>query len=164
MPETIVVALISAFSAGLASLLNYLAQRPTRRAVAEVKDQVVNDHEKAKYPNTRDELTSTRETGEAAYQKVDLLTEQVAHLNAMVGSVAERLALSTRNRKDIEDTLTSRDELTDDRLAAAIERHALDMERVEAELVRLREHPRACAAFTPVVNPETDHSPERKTE
>lgn len=151
MPEAVVVALITAASAGLASFLNYLAQRPTRKAVAQVKEQVVNDHATATYPNTRDELTSTRETAESTDSKVDILAGQVAHLSGMVGSVAERLALSTQNRKDVEDTLSSRDELNEDRLTAAVSRHNLDIERVEMELhtlnARLAEHPRSCAAF-----------------
>ena len=163
MPEAVVIALISAISAGLASFLNYLAQRSTRKEIAQVKEQVVNDHEKAPYPNTRDELTSTRETAESTDSKVDMLAGQVAHLSGMVGSVAERLALSTQNRKDIEDTLSSRDELTEDRLEAAITRHNLDMERVETELhtlnARLAEHPRACAAFRPAL-PFTERNPD----
>lgn len=165
MPEAVVIALISAVSAGLASFLNYLAQRPTRKAVAEVKEQVVNDHEKAPYPNTRDELTSTRETSERTDAKMDILAGQVAHLSGMVSSVAERLAMSTQNRKDVEDTLSSRDELTDDRLEAAIVRHNLDMQRVEAELHalngRLTEHPLACAAFRPTLLPPTPSFTER---
>ena len=167
MPEAVVVALITAASAGLASFLNYLAQRSTRKAVAEVKEQVVNDHATAKYPNTRDELTSARETSERTAHKMDLLAGQVEHLSGMVGSVAERLALSTQNRKDVEDTLSSRDELTDDRLEAAISRHNLDMERVEAELhllnSRLVEHPRSCAAFRlapPSLPPHTERNPD----
>lgn len=153
MPEAVVIALISATTAIITALLTYLAQRPQRKTLKQVKEQVVNDHEKAPYPNTRDELTSTRETAESTDSKVDILAGQVAHLSGMVGSVAERLAMSTQNRKDIEDTLSSRDELTEDRLEAAVSRHNLDIERVEMELhtlnARLAEHPRACAAFQP---------------
>ena len=71
----------------------------------------------------------------------------------MVGGISERLALTDRNRKDIEDTLSSRDELTEDRLEAAINRHNLDMKHVEVEILTLTEaikaHPLTCAAFAP---------------
>lgn len=152
MPEPITVALIAAISSAVVALINYLPQRQQRKELREqrndlkeVKEQVVNDHATAKYPNTRDELTSTRE-------RVENLELTVEHIRDMVGVIAERLALTVRNRKDIEDTLSSRDELTDDRLEAAIRKHDLDVERLEAAL---REHPAACAAYRPVyVNPE----------
>lgn len=160
MAEPITIALISAITAVIAAFLNYLGQRSQRKELKEqrkdlkeVKEQVVNDHATAKYPNTRDELTSVRERVEVLESKVDTQTSSVEHIRVMVGGIAERLALTDRNRKDVEDTLSSRDELTDDRLEAAINRHDLDMKRVEVEILALTEaikaHPPACAAFTP---------------
>lgn len=161
MPEPISVALIAAISSAVVALINYFAQRPQRKDLKEVKQQVVNDHEKSKYPNTRDELTSTRESVELLAGQVETLAVESAHTRAMVGSVAERLAMTDRNRKDIEDTLSSRDELNEDRLEAAISRHDLDMQRVGVEIHTLTEaikaHPLICAAFRPVLlgNPST---------
>ena len=160
MPEPISVALISAITAVIAAFLNYLGQRPQRKELKEqrkdlkeVKEQVVNDHSTALYPNTRDELTSVRERVEHLESKVDTQASSVEHIRVMVGGIAERLLLTDRNRKDIEDTLSSRDELTEDRLEAAINRHDLDMKRVEVEILALTEaikaHPLACAAFAP---------------
>lgn len=153
MPEPITVAIISAISAAVVALINYFAQHSQRKDLKEVKEQVVNDHSTALYPNTRDELTSVRERVEHLESKVDTQASSVEHIRVMVGGIAERLALTDRNRKDIEDTLSSRDELTDDRLEAAINRHDLDMKRVEVEILTLTEaikaHPLACAAFAP---------------
>lgn len=163
MPEPITVAIISAISAAVVALINYFAQHSQRKDLKEVKEQVVNDHATAKYPNTRDELTSTRESVELLAEQVETLAVESAHTRAMVGSVAERLAMTDRNRKDIEDTLSSRDELTEDRLEAAINRHDLDMKRVEVEILTLTEaikaHPPACAAFAPTawVNKKEDN-------
>ena len=153
MAEPITVALISAISAAVVALINYFAQHSQRQDLKEVKEQVVNDHSTALYPNTRDELTSVRERVEVLESKVDTQTSSVEHIRVMVGGIAERLALTDRNRKDVEDTLSSRDELTEDRLEAAINRHDLDMKRVETELLTLTEaikaHPCSCAAFAP---------------
>lgn len=159
MPEAIVIALISAVSASIVAFINHLSQRSTRKDLAEVKEQVVNDHANAAYPNLRDEQTSARERVELLETKVDTLAVGVEHTRAMVGSIAERLALTDRNRKDIEDTLTSRDELNEDRLEAAISRHDYDMQRVGREIHTLAEaikaHPLICAAFRPVLPTST---------
>lgn len=158
--EPVLIAIVSGVTAIIVAFIQYVLGRGTRKDLAEVKEQVVNDHTEAKYPNTREEITSSRLTAEEVNTKVDSLDGKVDGLVAGVRNLSTHLARlvdriegADANVENLEDTLSNRDKNNEQALARAIRRHDGDMRRVDEELQEIKEliqrHPTACAGYTP---------------
>ena len=162
MEPVVLVAIVSGVTAIITAFIQYVLGRGTRKDLAEVKDQVVNDHGdgKAKFPNTREELTSNRLTTEEVNNKVDSLDDKVnglvdgvRNLATHVARLVDRIEGADANVESLEDTLSNRDKNNEQALARANRRHEGDMKRVDEELREIKEliqrHPSACAGYTP---------------
>ena len=140
--------------------------RGTRKDLAEVKEQVVNDHSTADYPNTREELTSSRLTVEEVNGKVDSLggkvddmIQGVRNLSTNVSRLVERIEGADANVENLEDTLSNRDKNNEMALARSIRQHEGDIRRVDADIAEITplitQHPGTCAAYIPRTTYET---------
>lgn len=130
MEPAILVAIITSITAVLTAFIQYVLGRGTRKDLAEVKEQVVNDHSTADYPNTREELTSSRLTVEEVNGKVDSLggkvddvIQGVRNLSTSVSRLVERIEGADANVESLEDTLSNRDKNNEMALARSIRQH-----------------------------------------
>ena len=160
MEPAILIAIITSITAVLTAFIQYVLGRGTRKDLAEVKEQVVNDHSTADYPNTREELTSSRLTVEEVNGKVDSLggkvddvIQGVRNLSTSVSRLVERIEGADANVESLEDTLSNRDKNNEMALARSIRQHEGDIKRVDADLAEIKalitQHPGTCAAYTP---------------
>ena len=166
MEPTILIAIITSITAVLTAFIQYVLGRGTRKDLAEVKEQVVNDHSTADYPNTREELTSSRLTVEEVNGKVDSLggkvddvIQGVRNLSTNVSRLVERIEGADANVESLEDTLSNRDKNNEIALARSIRQHEGDIKRVDADLAEIKalitQHPGTCAAYIPRTTYET---------
>lgn len=166
MEPAILIAIITSITAVLTAFIQYVLGRGTRKDLAEVKEQVVNDHSTADYPNTREELTSSRLSIEEVNGKVDSLDgkvddviQGVRNLATNVARLVDRIEGADANVENLEDTLSNRDKNNEMALARSIRQHEGDMRRVDADLAEIKalitQHPGACAAYIPRTTYET---------
>ena len=166
MEPAILIAIITSITAVLTAFIQYVLGRGTRKDLAEVKEQVVNDHSTADYPNTREELTSSRLTVEEVNGKVDSLGEKVddviqgvRNLSTNVSRLVDRIEGADANVESLEDTLINRDKNNEMALARSIRQHEGDMRRVDADIAEIKalitQHPGTCAGFAPRTTYET---------
>ena len=166
MEPAILIAIITSITAVLTAFIQYVLGRGTRKDLAEVKEQVVNDHSTADYPNTREELTSSRLTVEEVNGKVDSLGEKVddviqgvRNLATNVSRLVERIEGADANVESLEDTLSNRDKNNEMALARSIRQHEGDIKRVDADIAEIKalitQHPGTCAGFAPRTTYET---------
>lgn len=166
MEPAILVAIITSITAVLTAFIQYVLGRGTRKDLAEVKEQVVNDHSTADYPNTREELTSSRLTVEEVNGKVDSLggkvddvIQGVRNLSTNVSRLVERIEGADANVESLEDTLSNRDKNNEMALARSIRQHEGDIKRVDADIAEIKalitQHPGTCAAYIPRTTYET---------
>ena len=166
MEPAILIAIITSITAVLTAFIQYVLGRGTRKDLAEVKEQVVNDHSTADYPNTREELTSSRLTVEEVNGKVDSLggkvddmIQGVRNLSTNVSRLVERIEGADANVENLEDTLSNRDKNNEIALARSIRQHEGDIKRVDADIAEIRalitQHPGTCAGFAPRTTYET---------
>lgn len=166
MEPTILIAIITSITAVLTAFIQYVLGRGTRKDLAEVKEQVVNDHSTADYPNTREELTSSRLTVEEVNGKVDSLggkvddvIQGVRNLATSVSRLVERIEGADANVESLEDTLSNRDKNNEMALARSIRQHEGDIKRVDADIAEIKalitQHPGTCAGFNPRTTYET---------
>lgn len=153
--EAIVIAIISAVSGIIVATITHFAQRPqrqqTKAALKVVTEQLENEHRDAPFPNTRDEITSVRETGERTAQAVTTLAAQQAAFQQQVGHLVTRLGITNDNVESLEDTLSSRDQFTDTALNRAIIKHDLDIKEVTYQIEGL--NMRLCKVEANCTNP-----------
>ncbi len=166
MEPAILIAIITSITAVLTAFIQYVLGRGTRKDLAEVKEQVVNDHSTADYPNTREELTSSRLTVEEVNGKVDSLggkvddmIQGVRNLSTNVSRLVERIEGADANVESLEDTLSNRDKNNEIALARSIRQHEGDIKRVDADIAEIKalitQHPGTCAAYIPRTTYET---------
>ena len=166
MEPAILIAIITSITAVLTAFIQYVLGRGTRKDLAEVKEQVVNDHSTADYPNTREELTSSRLTVEQVNGKVDSLggkvddvIQGVRNLATNVSRLVERIEGADANVENLEDTLSNRDKNNEMALARSIRQHEGDIKRVDADIAEIKalitQHPGTCAGFIPRTTYET---------
>lgn len=166
MEPAILIAIITSITAVLTAFIQYVLGRGTRKDLAEVKEQVVNDHSTADYPNTREELTSSRLTVEEVNGKVDSLggkvddvIQGVRNLATNVSRLVERIEGADANVESLEDTLSNRDKNNEMALARSIRQHEGDIKRVDADIAEIKalitQHPGTCAGFAPRTTYET---------
>lgn len=166
MEPAILIAIITSITAVLTAFIQYVLGRGTRKDLAEVKEQVVNDHSTADYPNTREELTSSRLTVEEVNGKVDSLggkvddvIQGVRNLATSVSRLVERIEGADANVESLEDTLSNRDKNNEIALARSIRQHEGDIKRVDADIAEIKalitQHPGTCAGFAPRTTYET---------
>ena len=166
MEPAILIAIITSITAVLTAFIQYVLGRGTRKDLAEVKEQVVNDHSTADYPNTREELTSSRLTVEQVNGKVDSLggkvddvIQGVRNLSTSVSRLVERIEGADANVESLEDTLSNRDKNNEMALARSIRQHEGDIKRVDADIAEIKalitQHPGTCAGFNPRTTYET---------
>ena len=166
MEPAILIAIITSITAVLTAFIQYVLGRGTRKDLAEVKEQVVNDHSTADYPNTREELTSSRLTVEEVNGKVDSLggkvddmIQGVRNLSTSVSRLVERIEGADANVENLEDTLSNRDKNNEMALARSIRQHEGDIRRVDADIAEIKalitQHPGTCAGFAPRTTYET---------
>ena len=166
MEPAILIAIITSITAVLTAFIQYVLGRGTRKDLAEVKEQVVNDHSTADYPNTREELTSSRLTVEEVNGKVDSLggkvddmIQGVRNLSTSVSRLVERIEGADANVESLEDTLSNRDRNNEMALARSIRQHEGDIRRVDADIAEIKalitQHPGTCAGFAPRTTYET---------
>ena len=166
MEPAILIAIITSITAVLTAFIQYVLGRGTRKDLAEVKEQVVNDHSTADYPNTREELTSSRLTVEEVNGKVDSLggkvddmIQGVRNLSTNVSRLVERIEGADANVENLEDTLSNRDRNNEMALARSIRQHEGDIRRVDADIAEIKalitQHPGTCAGFAPRTTYET---------
>ena len=166
MEPAILIAIITSITAVLTAFIQYVLGRGTRKDLAEVKEQVVNDHSTADYPNTREELTSSRLTVEEVNGKVDSLdgkVDDVIHgvrnLATSVARLVDRIEGADANVESLEDTLSNRDKNNEMALARSIRQHEGDIKRVDADIAEIKalitQHPGTCAGFNPRTTYET---------
>lgn len=166
MEPAILIAIITSITAVLTAFIQYVLGRGTRKDLAEVKEQVVNDHSTADYPNTREELTSSRLTVEEVNGKVDSLggkvddvIQGVRNLATSVSRLVERIEGADANVESLEDTLSNRDKNNEMALARSIRQHEGDIKRVDADIAEIKalitQHPGTCAGFAPRTTYET---------
>lgn len=166
MEPAILIAIITSITAVLTAFIQYVLGRGTRKDLAEVKEQVVNDHSTADYPNTREELTSSRLTVEEVNGKVDSLggkvddvIQGVRNLATNVSRLVERIEGADANVESLEDTLSNRDRNNEIALARSIRQHEGDIKRVDADIAEIKalitQHPGTCAAYIPRTTYET---------
>ena len=166
MEPAILIAIITSITAVLTAFIQYVLGRGTRKDLAEVKEQVVNDHSTADYPNTREELTSSRLTVEEVNGKVDSLggkvddmIQGVRNLSTNVSRLVERIEGADANVESLEDTLSNRDKNNEMALARSIRQHEGDIRRVDADIAEIKalitQHPGTCAGFAPRTTYET---------
>ena len=166
MEPAILIAIITSITAVLTAFIQYVLGRGTRKDLAEVKEQVVNDHSTADYPNTREELTSSRLTVEEVNGKVDSLggkvddvIQGVRNLATNVSRLVERIEGADANVESLEDTLSNRDKNNEIALARSIRQHEGDIKRVDADIAEIKalitQHPGTCAAYIPRTTYET---------
>ena len=166
MEPAILIAIITSITAVLTAFIQYVLGRGTRKDLAEVKEQVVNDHSTADYPNTREELTSSRLTVEEVNGKVDSLggkvddmIQGVRNLSTNVSRLVERIEGADSNVESLEDTLSNRDKNNEMALARSIRQHEGDIRRVDADIAEIKalitQHPGTCAAYIPRTTYET---------
>lgn len=166
MEPAILIAIITSITAVLTAFIQYVLGRGTRKDLAEVKEQVVNDHSTADYPNTREELTSSRLTVEEVNGKVDSLDgkvddviQGVRNLATSVSRLVERIEGADANVESLEDTLSNRDKNNEMALARSIRQHEGDIKRVDADIAEIKalitQHPGTCAGFAPRTTYET---------
>ena len=166
MEPAILIAIITSITAVLTAFIQYVLGRGTRKDLAEVKEQVVNDHSTADYPNTREELTSSRLTVEEVNGKVDSLggkvddvIQGVRNLSTNVSRLVERIEGADANVESLEDTLSNRDKNNEMALARSIRQHEGDIKRVDADIAEIKalitQHPGTCAGFAPRTTYET---------
>ena len=166
MEPAILIAIITSITAVLTAFIQYVLGRGTRKDLAEVKEQVVNDHSTADYPNTREELTSSRLTVEEVNGKVDSLggkvddmIQGVRNLSTNVSRLVERIEGADANVENLEDTLSNRDKNNEIALARSIRQHEGDIKRVDADIAEIKalitQHPGTCAAYIPRTTYET---------
>ena len=166
MEPAILIAIITSITAVLTAFIQYVLGRGTRKDLAEVKEQVVNDHSTADYPNTREELTSSRLTVEEVNGKVDSLggkvddvIQGVRNLSTNVSRLVERIEGADANVENLEDTLSNRDKNNEMALARSIRQHEGDIKRVDADIAEIKalitQHPGTCAAYIPRTTYET---------
>ena len=166
MEPAILIAIITSITAVLTAFIQYVLGRGTRKDLAEVKEQVVNDHSTADYPNTREELTSSRLTVEEVNGKVDSLggkvddvIQGVRNLSTSVSRLVERIEGADANVESLEDTLSNRDKNNEMALARSIRQHEGDIKRVDADIAEIKalitQHPGTCAGFAPRTTYET---------
>ncbi len=168
MEPVVLVAIVSGVTAIITAFIQYVLGRGTRKDLAEVKDQVVNDHGdgKAKFPNTREELTSSRMSIEEVNGKVDSLDgkvddviQGVRNLSTNVSRLVERIEGADANVESLEDTLSNRDKNNEMALARSIRQHEGDIKRVDADIAEIKalitQHPFTCAGFSPRTTYET---------
>ena len=168
MEPAILIAIITSITAVLTAFIQYVLGHGTRKDLAEVKDQVVNDHGdgKAKFPNTREELTSSRLSIEEVNGKVDSLggkvddvIQGVRNLATSVSRLVERIEGADANVENLEDTLNNRDKNNEIALARSIRQHEGDIKRVDADIAEIKalitQHPGTCAGFAPRTTYET---------
>ena len=169
MEPAILIAIITSITAVLTAFIQYVLGRGTRKDLAEVKEQVVNDHSTADYPNTREELTSSRLTVEEVNGKVDSLggkvddmIQGVRNLSTNVSRLVERIEGADANVESLEDTLSNRDKNNEMALARSIRQHEGDIRRVDADIAEIKalitQHPGTCAAYIPRTTYETPRS------
>ena len=175
MEPTILIAIITSITAVLTAFIQYVLGRGTRKDLAEVKEQVVNDHSTADYPNTREELTSSRLTVEEVNGKVDSLGEKVddviqgvRNLSTNVSRLVDRIEGADANVESLEDTLSNRDKNNEIALARSIRQHEGDIKRVDADIAEIKalitQHPGTCAAYIPRTTYETPRATFFRTE
>ena len=166
MEPAILIAIITSITAVLTAFIQYVLGRGTRKDLAEVKEQVVNDHSTADYPNTREELTSSRLTVEEVNGKVDSLggkvddvIQGVRNLSTSVSRLVDRIEGADANVENLEDTLSNRDKNNEMALARSIRQHEGDIKRVDADIAEIKalitQHPGTCAAYIPRTTYET---------
>jgi peptidoglycan hydrolase CwlO-like protein len=166
MEPAILIAIITSITAVLTAFIQYVLGRGTRKDLAEVKEQVVNDHSTADYPNTREELTSSRLTVEEVNGKVDSLDgkvddviQGVRNLATSVARLVDRIEGADANVESLEDTLSNRDKNNEMALARSIRQHEGDIKRVDADIAEIKalitQHPGTCAGFAPRTTYET---------
>ena len=166
MEPAILIAIITSITAVMTAFIQYVLGRGTRKDLAEVKEQVVNDHSTADYPNTREELTSSRLTVEEVNGKVDSLDgkvddviQGVRNLATNVSRLVERIEGADANVESLEDTLSNRDRNNEIALARSIRQHEGDIKRVDADIAEIKalitQHPGTCAGFAPRTMYET---------
>ena len=166
MEPAILIAIITSITAVLTAFIQYVLGRGTRKDLAEVKEQVVNDHSTADYPNTREELTSSRLTVEEVNGKVDSLggkvddmIQGVRNLSTNVSRLVDRIEGADANVESLEDTLSNRDKNNEMALARSIRQHEGDIKRVDADIAEIKalitQHPGTCAAYIPRTTYET---------
>ena len=166
MEPAILIAIITSITAVLTAFIQYVLGRGTRKDLAEVKEQVVNDHSTADYPNTREELTSSRLTVEEVNGKVDSLggkvddvIQGVRNLATNVSRLVDRIEGADANVESLEDTLSNRDKNNEIALARSIRQHEGDIKRVDADIAEIKalitQHPFTCAGFAPRTTYET---------
>ena len=166
MEPAILIAIITSITAVLTAFIQYVLGRGTRKDLAEVKEQVVNDHSTADYPNTREELTSSRLTVEEVNGKVDSLggkvddvIQGVRNLSTNVSRLVDRIEGADANVENLEDTLSNRDRNNEMALARSIRQHEGDIKRVDADIAEIKalitQHPGTCAAYIPRTTYET---------
>ena len=169
MEPAILIAIITSITAVLTAFIQYVLGRGTRKDLAEVKEQVVNDHSTADYPNTREELTSSRLTVEEVNAKVDSLggkvddvIQGVRNLSTNVSRLVDRIEGADANVENLEDTLSNRDKNNEMALARSIRQHEGDIKRVDADIAEIKalitQHPGTCAAYIPRTTYETPPS------
>ena len=166
MEPAILIAIITSITAVLTAFIQYVLGRGTRKDLAEVKEQVVNDHSTADYPNTREELTSSRLSIEEVNGKVDSLggkvddvIQGVRNLATSVSRLVERIEGADANVENLEDTLSNRDKNNEMALARSIRQHEGDIKRVDADIAEIKalitQHPGTCAGFATRTTYET---------
>ena len=166
MEPAILIAIITSITAVMTAFIQYVLGRGTRKDLAEVKEQVVNDHSTADYPNTREELTSSRLTVEEVNGKVDSLggkvddvIQGVRNLSTNVSRLVERIEGADANVESLEDTLSNRDKNNEIALARSIRQHEGDIKRVDADIAEIKalitQRPGTCAAYIPRTTYET---------
>ena len=175
MEPAILIAIITSITAVLTAFIQYVLGRGTRKDLAEVKEQVVNDHSTADYPNTREELTSSRLTVEEVNGKVDSLggkvddvIQGVRNLSTSVSRLVDRIEGADANVESLEDTLSNRDKNNEMALARSIRQHEGDIKRVDADIAEIKalitQHPGTCAGFSPRTTYETPRATFFRTE
>ena len=166
MEPVVLVAIVSGVTAIITAFIQYVLGHGTRKDLAEVKEQVVNDHSTADYPNTREELTSSRLSIEEVNGKVDSLDgkvddviQGVRNLSTNVARLVERIEGSDANVESLEDTLNNRYKNNEMALARSIRQHEGDIKRVDADIAEIKalitQHPGTCAGFAPRTTYET---------
>ena len=166
MEPAILIAIITSITAVLTAFIQYVLGHGTRKDLAEVKEQVVNEHSTADYPNTREELTSSRLSIEEVNGKVDSLDgkvddviQGVRNLATSVARLVERIEGADANVENLEDTLSNRDKNNEIALARSIRQHESDIKRVDADIAEIKalitQHPGTCAGFAPRTTYET---------
>ena len=175
MEPAILIAIITSITAVLTAFIQYVLGHGTRKDLAKVKEQVVNDHSTADYPNTREELTSSRLTVEEVNGKVDSLGEKVddviqgvRNLSTNVSRLVDRIEGADANVESLEDTLSNRDRNNEIALARSIRQHEGDIKRVDADIAEIKalitQHPGTCAAYIPRTTYETPRATFFRTE